>query len=131
LLNNFFELEVYQFNGKLRIYSEPWFEYFEVSHTGPESVSIGAGVVKYLDHTEIVEFKKSQATVNYPIYSLQDIEWQYNNLGEVNWNKKVLSVNGDNQYSVATIRYTSRCIEFPVSHLLNNTSLLTQFVIIE
>ncbi len=116
--------------GKLKIYAEPWFEDFRVTHTGHDLINISAGTIKFLKQTETVEFKESQATVNYPIFSFQSIEWQYNDLGAINWHNKNLSVSGDNQYSTAIVRYTRRYIEFPVSHLLNSATQ-TQFLIIE
>jgi hypothetical protein len=119
-----------EYTGKLQIYSDPWFEDFQITHTGHESITIGIGTIKYLEHTETIDFAQSQATVNYPIFSLQSVQWLYHDLGTPHWNGKTLTTTSDQQYSIATVQYTSRCIEFPITHALNKPTQ-TQFIIIE
>ena len=126
-------IEIDEVSGVLRVYAEAWLDPdgFEITTTGHESIEIGRGEVKYLEENQVVEFKKGQATVSYPIFLLRENVWKYADLGDLIWevDSNQLKTTGTS-YSVSSIKYTRRVIEYPLKHAIQDIET-TQFLVHE
>jgi len=119
-----------EYNGILRVHSEPWTSKFHLTHTGHSSIQINRPTIVYRQEIEQIEFKKGMATLAYPINELVSYEWRHKNSGIISWenDQKELSLQST-EFGLAVITYKTRALEFPIYHQIRNLETHTQFLV--
>ena len=111
--------EIDDARGKLRVYPFPWRTEFELINTGPTSVRLSRLGARTMQHEELVEFNDYTGNVEYPIYSLDSIDWIRVSLApltiEQYTSRLFCSTSDPYGYSLANVSYTKRYIEYDVS----------------
>lgn len=112
--------------GTLRVYAWPW-RPIEVAHTGHAAVGLTPQGEQLVSRRELVEFIAGRASVQYPVYAIDEVKWQYADLGAVAGSGAELTA-AKGGYSLAWIDYTARAHEFAVSDTMEET---IQFLVME
>ncbi|MDH5510170.1 MAG: LamG domain-containing protein [Nitrospinota bacterium] len=112
--------------GTLYVIPRPW-RPIAVAHTGHAAVGLAPLGIQLTQKKELVEFKAGRASVGRPVYSVQDVRWQYANLGAVNAVGTELASSIE-AYSLAWITYSVRCHTFAVSDTIPET---IQYLVME
>jgi hypothetical protein len=101
--------------GNLRVYPSPWRETFSLEHTSLPLVSIERLGEDTAEHTETVEVVRGTGSVQYPIYSVDSVEWLYADLGGVSFaqdTREFKSTHATEKESLVRITYTTRFIDY-------------------
>lgn len=116
------------FTGVIRAYPQPWRTDVELLHTGDGTVSIGAVTVAHRQEEELVEVFQGQGNTKYPIFQLQNVEWEAINLGGILFlpDAKDVTVVGPAQNSLVRLTYLTRSLEYRIS---TNSGRPTQFLL--
>ncbi|MDH5637431.1 MAG: LamG domain-containing protein [Nitrospinota bacterium] len=112
--------------GTLYVIPRPW-RPIAVAHTGHAAVGLVPLGVKLLQKKELVEFTEGRASVGRPVYSVDNTQWQYADLGAVEAAGTELA-SAQAAYSLAWITYSCRCHVFAVGDTIPET---IQFLVME
>lgn len=112
--------------GVLRVYPYPWRTAWTLSNTGPLTIVLNrVGEIALQDEPEMVTFRDFEANTKYPIYSLDNVEWNAVDLGALEFDQYTSKLKAGSAdpygYSMALVTYTKRFIEYTVSGQFEDT----------
>lgn len=106
--------------GYVRVYPTPWNEAVGLRTTTAPIASVVAGtdVTEIRSETETVEVVDGKASVKYPVYTVENVEFIGKNLLGVTVapeSTEVTTTHSTEKYSLLKITYTTRCRRFNVT----------------
>ena len=105
--------------GILRAYPNPWRLNVRIIQTNDGPLPLNYVGVVQREETQLVEFKEGEASVTYPIVSVDSIDWKSYNLGslvhEDHGRELTAPTDVNYGYGLAEITYTTEAIEYTTS----------------
>lgn len=122
----YIENETDSLRGVLRVYPYPWRTEWQLQSTGPLTVVLSRIGEKTEQQTELLTFTEQTASSRYPVHTLDTVEWNILDLGELTFDqyKEDLTATGNDPhgYSMASVTYTKRFVEYAVSGQLDDAA---------
>lgn len=132
------------FNGILYAYLSPWRDGLRIVTTRPSVIQLGSlssGTRSIADSNEdypreTLTFAEGESSTQYPIMSLQNIEWLDENLGGLTFSPYSTTVQASllgtyGGYSLAKVAYTTRFLKIPVRCIEEQEAIEAQFLLLE
>jgi hypothetical protein len=131
-------------SGMLYAYLSPWRDGLRIVTTRGSKIQIGNQTestkqIKDQDDehaAEILTFEGGQSSTQYPIMTLDSLEWWDENLGGLTFTPYATTVEASasgtySGYSLARIEYTTRRLQVPVRCTPSNEAIEAQFLLLE
>lgn len=108
--------DIDSFSGEVRAYPFPW-RTTAVLETTASGITIGTPTLETRDIEETIEIYNGEGNVNYPVLSVNSIEWLGTNLLGVvagSQSTKITSTSLVDKFSLLKISYKTQCLVYPV-----------------
>lgn len=110
--------------GEIRAYPSPWRENVELFSTS-SGATADLSSVEYRDVEETVQVYNGSGSVQFPIVSVNSLEWLDTNLLGVvagSDSPSFTTTHPTEKFSMVKINYRTRCLLFPVSGVIGSTA---------
>ncbi len=118
--------------GVLSVYPSPYRTNLTIGHSGTQTVSITAVGEVARQVTETISFTVGTASLQYPVLTIDTVVWASKSLGAIASTVNSSNISAptiiDCGYSVATITYTTRSLNFNISA---PEATKVQFIVLE